>query len=128
MLLEIIRDDCGRAPRPEGCQSLIWVCRASITCTSSSDARGGSHVHAKWLQDHTEKEFQCRLVATQLAIGEGLDVTQSTPPLMEARLLLSTASLRVDEHEVYDWGSTILGLIRCLISRQEKDLVYMHPH
>ena len=31
------------------------------------DARGGAHVHAKWLQDHSGDEVRCRLVATPLA-------------------------------------------------------------
>ena len=57
----------------------------------NEDAKGGSHVHAKWLQDVKGEEVRCRLVATQLAIGERLDVTQSTPPLMIARMLLSFA-------------------------------------
>ena len=44
-------------------------------------------------------EVPCRLVATKLAIGERLDVTQSTPTLMVAWLLLAIASLHVDENE-----------------------------
>ena len=41
-------------------------------------------------------------VASQLAIGERLDDTQSTPPLMVAMLLLATASLHVDKTEARD--------------------------
>ena len=40
----------------------------------NADARGGAHVHTKLLQD----EVGCRLVATQLAIGERVDVAQRT--------------------------------------------------
>ena len=69
----------------------------------NADARGGCHAHAKWLQDHESDDVRCRLVATQLAIGERLEVTQSTPPLMVARLLLAIASLHVDENEAHDW-------------------------
>ena len=63
----------------------------------NADASGGSHVDAKWLQDHKGDEIRCRLAATQLAIGETLDVTQSTPPLMVARFLLAIASRHAQE-------------------------------
>ena len=59
---------------------------------NSVDARGGSHVHAKRLQDPKGVEVRCRLVTTHQAIGERLDVTQSTPQLMLARLLLAITS------------------------------------
>ena len=68
--------------------------------------RGGSDVRAKWLQDHKGEEVRCRRVATQLAIGGRLDVTQSTPPLILAKLLLAIASLQADENEVHDWTVT----------------------
>ena len=42
----------------------------------NANALGGSHVHAEWLQDHKGDEVRCRLVATQLTMGERLDVTQ----------------------------------------------------
>ena len=44
------------------------------------DARGGCHVRAEWLQDHKGDEVRCRLVATQLAIGEKGTSRRSTPP------------------------------------------------
>ena len=53
--------------------------------------------------DHKGDEVRCRLVAAQLAIGARLDVTQSTPPLMVARILLAIKSLHVDENEDHDW-------------------------
>ena len=68
----------------------------------NADALGGSHVHAKWLRDHKRDEIRCRLAATQLPIGERLDVTQSTPPSMVARLLLAMTSLHADESEAHD--------------------------
>ena len=41
--------------------------RASyVRARKERDARGGSHVHAKWLQDHKGDEARCRLVTTQL--------------------------------------------------------------
>ena len=69
----------------------------------NADVIVGSYVHMKWLRDHEGDEVRCRLVATQLAICERLDVTQSTPPLMVARLMLAIASLHADENEVHDW-------------------------
>ena len=54
----------------------------------SADARGGSHVHAWWLQDNSG--------------DEGQYITQSTSRLMVARLLAS-ASRHVDEKQAHDW-------------------------
>ena len=48
-------------------------------------------------------DIRCRLLATQLAIGGWLYVTQSTPPLMVARVLLASASLHVDDSDAHDW-------------------------
>ena len=64
----------------------------------NADARGGSHVRAKWWRGNRCDEVRCRLVATQLAIGVRLDVSQSTPALIASRLLLAIASLHIDEH------------------------------
>ena len=68
----------------------------------SADARDGSHVYAKRSHEQNGDVVRCRLAATQLAIGDSLDVTQRRPPLMTARVLLATASLYVDEHEAHD--------------------------
>ena len=76
----------------------------------NADAHGG-YVHAKWLQDHKGDEVRSRLVATQLATGERLDVTQSAPPLRVARLLLAIASLHVDENDARDWVRFLLRSI-----------------
>ena len=66
----------------------------------NTDACGGSYIHVKWFQGHREDDVRCPPQATELATGERLDVTQSTPSLMVAPLLLATASLRVNENEV----------------------------
>ena len=71
-----------------------------------------ARLHAKQLEDNHEDEVGCRLVATQLAIGERLNVTQSTQPLVVARLLVAIVPPRVDENEVH--------------AKMEK-LVHVHP-
>ena len=69
-----------------------------------ADARGGCRVHARiGCKKNMGDEVRRRLVATQRAIGESPDVTQSTPPLMVARLLLEIASLQADGNEAHDW-------------------------
>ena len=94
----------------------------------NADARGVSHVHAKRLQDGKGDEFRCRLVAMHLAIGERLNVTQSTPTLRVARLLMATASLHVGEHEARDWVvGRILEGPRCLPSRKDGRVVLRSP-
>ena len=71
--------------------------------------RGGSHVYAKWLQDSKGDDV------------ERLDVAQSTPPLMVAKLLLATASLHVDEKEVRDWvaGNWDVSVALCRTKTEE---------
>ena len=92
----------------------------------NANARGGSHVHAKWLQDHKGDEVRCRLVATQLALGERLDVTQSTPPLMLAWLLLAIVSLRVDENETHDRVIGLWNVPVALYHAKLEESVYVH--
>ena len=79
----------------------------------NADARGGAHVHAEWFQDHKGVKVRCRLDATKLAMGERLDVTQSTAPLMVERLLLASASLHADENEAHDW---VIGFVDVFVA------------
>ena len=69
----------------------------------SGDERSCTHEHAQWLQYIIGDEVRCRLAGTQLAIVGRLDVTQRTPPLMVAKLLLTIAALHGDETEFHDW-------------------------
>ena len=92
----------------------------------TADARGGSRAHAKWLQDHMGDHVRCRLVATQLAIGEKLDVAQCSPPLMVARLFLAIASLHVDENEARDWCIGFGDVSVAFDYAKIEEVVYVH--
>ena len=90
-------------------------------------ARGGSHVHAKWLQDHKGDEVRCRLLATQLAIGERPDVTQSTPPSMAARLLLSIVSCSRKRAWALVLSEFFGDVPVAFHHAMMEELVYVHP-
>ena len=75
-------------------RELSWVNKHTTHELAKDDStRSDPRAHAEWLQDHKGGEVQCRLVATQLTVGERLDATQSKPPL-NARAM---TSLVVDE-------------------------------
>ena len=84
-------------------------------------------MHVMWWEDHKGDEVRCRLVATQLAIGERLDVMQSTPPLMVARLFLAIVSLRVAENEGNDWVFGFWDVSVAFYHTTIQELVYVHP-
>ena len=73
-------------------------------------------------------EVRCRLVAAHVALGERLDVTQSTPPLMVARLLLTIASLLLDENEARDWVVGFWDVSLAFCRTKSEELVHVHRH
>ena len=56
-------------------------------------AARGKLVMAKWLDDRRKNGMRSRLVAQQFNWAKRDDVTQNTPPLVAAHLLVSKASL-----------------------------------
>ena len=93
----------------------------------SADARDGSHVYAMRSHEQNGDVVRCRLAATQLAIGDSLDVTHHRPPLMTARVLLATASLYVIEYEAHDRVNGF-GEVSVVFYHAKVDkLVYVHP-
>ena len=60
-------------------------------------------------------------------IGERLVVTQSTPPLMMARLSLATASLHADQNEAHDWVIGFWDVSVAFHHAKIEELVYVHP-
>ena len=81
------RDPGSFESRERSTKELGLMCEHNMhELVKNADARGGSHANAKMLQDH---------------LGEKLHVTQHTPPMMVARLLLARLGYR------------ILGTFRC---------------
>ena len=93
----------------------------------SADARDGSHVYAKRSHEQNGDVVRSRLAATQLAIGDSLDVTHHRPPLMMVRVLLATASRYVDEHEAHDRVHGFAEVSVVFYHAKVDKLVYVHP-
>ena len=74
-------------------------------CTRS--AARGKLVRAKWLDDWGKNGMRSRLVAQQFNWAEREDVTQNTPPVVAARLLVSKASSF--EHKVGPAAQCLAG-------------------
>ena len=84
----------------------------------SADARVGSHVHFEVVD-----EVRCRLVATQLAIGEKLDLTQSTTDGGKALAGTFVLMRTMFTHLVVAFQDLSVVFHRAKVA----ELVYVHP-
>ena len=80
------------SPRTAAAPATQCSAPATPAMTSSRGAPRGKLVRAKWLDGWGKNGMRSRLVAQQFNWAKRDDVTQNTPPLVAARLLLSKAS------------------------------------
>ena len=92
-----------------------------------AETRDDSHVHATWLHGLNGDQNRWRMMATHLAMGERLDVTHSTTPLMVARLVFAIEFLHVDKDEVHDWIVGFGDVTVALYHDKKAKLVHVHP-